>query len=133
MTASGRMSIPKSRFNLLSAEPKGVLTVRILLLGTVNPLAVKTLVSGHGVPGILQGHLWAPEPHPTFPPGRSDAEGSTHWHYPLWRPSPCKSATCRCLSALLGPSHLEQILLSGKNIIVFLATCLLLQSQYLWR
>lgn len=48
MTASGRMCIPKSRFNLLSAEPKGVLTVRILLLGTVNPLAVKTLVRDMG-------------------------------------------------------------------------------------
>lgn len=48
MTASGRMFIPKSRFNLLSAEPKGALTVRIWLLRTVNPLSVKTLAQDMG-------------------------------------------------------------------------------------
>ena len=47
MTASGRMFIPKSRFNLLSAEPKGALTVRIWLLRTVNPIC-ENFGPGHG-------------------------------------------------------------------------------------
>lgn len=73
----------------------------------------------HRTPGNLQGHLWAPEPPPSFPAGCNDSEGSTRQSSPLWRPSPCRCAVCCCLSTLPGPSHLEQDLLSGGKYYCF--------------
>ena len=131
MTASGSMSSPKNRSNRMSAEPEWGLNCGCLASWN-NPLTENS-DPGHGMPGNLQGHPWAPEPPPSFPPGCNDSEGSTRRSSPLWRPSPCRCAVSAACPPCLVLAIWNRTFSLGENIIVFLATCLILQSQYLRR
>lgn len=79
------------------------------------------------VPEVLQEHLSAPEPQPSL------AEGPTE---PEWCPVETLTlqvhAHC-CLSVCLVLAVWNRAFSLMENIIVFGATCLILQSQYLWR
>lgn len=79
------------------------------------------------VPEIVQEHLSAPEPQPCL------AEGPTE---PEWCPAETLTLPVHArygLSACLVLAVWNRAFSLMENIIVFGATCLILQSQYLWR
>lgn len=104
-----------------------------VLVSATGPSDFENSDPEYGVLGILQGHLLALSPiSPSLEvktPQGSPETGAV----PLRRPSPCRCATCRYLSACLVLAVWNRTFSLGENIIVFLATSLILQSQYLQR
>lgn len=132
MTASGRMSGPKNRSNRMSAEPEWGLNCGCLASRN-NPLTVKTLIQNTGCLVTFKAtcvHL-SPLPPPLLavtilkaPPARAAPSGDLHL-----AGVPSAAACLPCLVLAIW----NRTFSLAENIIVFLATCLILQSQYLQR